>query len=97
MNIYLGKDRQRAAQHLTAAHNTVPNLTRGIEGFGHKLYMDNFFPPLTCMTTWPRRKFSVVRQLGYIERTQTQDSEMKRGDIRVRTRGDLTAVVWKEK
>jgi len=44
MNVYLGKDRQRAAQHLAATHNTVANLTRVVEGFGHKLYMDNFFP-----------------------------------------------------
>jgi len=42
-NVYLGKHRQRAAQHLTATHATVTNLTRGVEGFGHKLYMDNFF------------------------------------------------------
>ena len=51
MNVYLGKDRQRVAQHLTATHNIVANVTRGVEGFGHKLYMDNFFPPLTYMTT----------------------------------------------
>jgi len=37
MNVYLGKDRQRAAQHLRATHTTVTNLTRGVEGFGHKL------------------------------------------------------------
>ena len=43
MNVYLGQDRQRAAQHLTATHATVTNLTRELEGFGHKLYMDNFF------------------------------------------------------
>jgi len=43
MNVYLGKDRQRAAQHLTATHNTVANLTMGVEGFGHKLYMDIFY------------------------------------------------------
>ena len=43
MNVYLGKDRQRAAQHLTATHNTVASLTRGVEAFGHKLYTDNFF------------------------------------------------------
>jgi hypothetical protein len=43
MNVYLGKDRQRAEQHLTATHATVINLTRGVEGFWHKLYMDNFF------------------------------------------------------
>jgi len=29
MNVYLGKDRQRAAQHLTATHATVTILTRG--------------------------------------------------------------------
>ena len=81
MNVYLGKDRPRGAQHLTATHNTVANLTRGIEGIGHKLYMDNFFPPLTYMTTWPRRKFSAVGQLGYIERacpsTSNQDTEIE--------------------
>jgi len=37
MNGCLDKDRQRAAQHLTATHTTVTNLTRGVEGFGHKL------------------------------------------------------------
>ena len=42
MNVYLGKDRQRAAQHLTATYATVINLTKEIEGLGHKLYMDNF-------------------------------------------------------
>jgi len=46
MNIYLGKDRQRALQHLTATHTTMNNLTSGVEGFGHKLYTDNFFSSL---------------------------------------------------
>ena len=43
MNVYLGKDRQRAEQHLTATHSTVTSLTKGVEGFRHKLYMDSFF------------------------------------------------------
>jgi len=68
MNVYIGKDRQRAAQHLTETHNTVANLIRGVEGFGHELYIDNFFPPLTYMTSYHRRKFSVVERLGYIGR-----------------------------
>ena len=42
MNVYLGKERQRAAQHLTATYATVTNLTRGVEGFGYKLHVDNF-------------------------------------------------------
>ena len=29
MNVYLGKDRQRAEQHLTATHSTVTSLTKG--------------------------------------------------------------------
>ena len=37
MNVYLGKDKG------WRTHNTVANLTKGVEGFGHKLYMDNFF------------------------------------------------------
>jgi len=32
------------AQHVTATHATVTDLTRKIEGCGHKLYMDSFFP-----------------------------------------------------
>ena len=57
MNVYLGKDR-----HLTATHATVTNLSRGVEGCGHKLYMDNFFssPELfddlaqkKCRLGWP--------------------------------------------
>ena len=36
MKVYLGKDRQHTAQHLTATHATVTEMTRKIEGRGHK-------------------------------------------------------------
>jgi len=36
MKVYLGKDRQRTAQHVTATHATVTELMRKI-GHGHKL------------------------------------------------------------
>jgi len=54
------------------------------------------------MTTWPRRKFSVVGQLGYHRKGMPKDLQpktlrLKRGDIQVRTRGDTMAVVWKDK
>ena len=42
MNVYLGKERQRAEQHMTATCSTMTNLTKGVKGFGHKLHMDNF-------------------------------------------------------
>ena len=51
MTVYLG-DRQRTAQHVTSTHATVTELTRKIEGRGHKLYMDNFFPPLSYLMIW---------------------------------------------
>ena len=63
-----GKDRQRTAQHVTATHATVTELTRKMEGRGHKLYVDNFFssPELfydlvnkqiyCCGTVRPNRK-----------------------------------------
>jgi hypothetical protein len=41
--LYIGKDRQRTAQHVTATHASVSELTSKKEGRGHKLYMDNFF------------------------------------------------------
>jgi len=102
MNVYLDKDRQRAEQHLTATHTIVTNLTKGVEGFGHKLYMDSFFSVpdlyddlaqkniLFCGTVRPHRK-NMPKDL------RPKTLRLKRGDIRVRTRGDLTAVVWKDK
>jgi len=43
MKVYLGKDRQHMAQHMTATHAKETEMTRKKEGRGHKLYMDNFF------------------------------------------------------
>jgi len=43
MKVYLGKDRQCTAQHVTGTRVTVTELMRKIKGCGHKLYMDNFF------------------------------------------------------
>jgi len=34
---------------------------------------------------------------GHAQGPQTQTLRLQRGDIRVRTRGDLTAVVWRDK
>jgi len=51
MKDYLGKDRQCTAQHVTATHATVTELTRKIEGRGHKLYTENFFSSLNYLMT----------------------------------------------
>jgi len=102
MNVYLGKNRQRAAQHLTATRNTVAHLTRGVEGFGHKLYIDNFFSSPDLYDDLTQKKIfccGTVRlhREGMPKDLKPKTLRMKRGDIQVRTRGDLMAVVWKDK
>jgi len=47
-----GQTAHSTAQHVTATHATVTELTRKIEGRGHKLYMDNFFLHLNYLMTW---------------------------------------------
>ena len=100
MTVYLGKDRQRTAQHLTATHATVLELTKKTQGRGHKLYMDNYVssPDLfdylatkqiyCCGTVRPNRK-GMPQDLG--------PKIMTRDDLQVRTRGELTAILWRDK
>jgi len=102
MKLYLGKDRQRTAQHVTATHATMTELTRKIEGRGHKLNMGSFFPSpelfddlvkkqiYCCGTVRPNRR-------GMPQDLRPKTTKLKRGDIRVRTRADLTAILWRDK
>jgi hypothetical protein len=101
MLVYLGRDRKRATALMTATYATVTGLTTRIENFGHKLYMDNFFPSPDlfdnlhtkaincCGTVRPNRK-GMPRDFGTKLR-------LKRGDLKTRVRGDLTSIVWKDK
>ncbi|PNF35737.1 hypothetical protein B7P43_G16133 [Cryptotermes secundus] len=102
MKVYLGKDRTRADQDMTATHVTVRDLCRRIDGIGHKLYMDNFFssPDLfdklmtkditCCGTVRPNQK-------GLPDDFRRRQFQLMKGDIRVRVRWNLTALVWKDK
>ena len=102
MKVYLGKDRQRTAQHVTATHATVTELTRKTEGRGYKLYKDSFFssPELfddlvkkqiyCCGTVRPNRR-------GMPQDPRPKTTKLKREDIRVRTMADLTAILWRDK
>jgi hypothetical protein len=102
MKVYLGKDRQRTAQHITATHTTVTELTRKIEGCVHKLNVDCFFlfPELCddlakkqiyfCGTVRPNRR-------GMLQDLAPKTTKLKRGDICVRTRTDLTAILSQDK
>jgi len=80
----------------------VTELTRKIEGFGHKLYLDNFFssPELLddlankqiycCGTVRPNRR-------GMPHDLALKATKLKWGDICVRTRADLMATLWPDK
>jgi hypothetical protein len=96
MTVSLGKDRKCTAEHLTATHATVTELTVKLEGCGKKLYVDNFFTFLelfidftrnNCCGTVRLNKKRMPEDLRY----QTVKLVWER-DIGVRTRVDLTAV-----
>ena len=101
MTIYLGRDRQRTARHLTVTRATVSELTKKIQGSGHKLYMDNQFSSsdlfddldtkqIYCFgTVRPNRK-SMPQDVGPKRMT------LQRGDLQLRTSTDLTTILWEE-
>jgi hypothetical protein len=43
MEVYLGKDRKHAITDVTAQRATIKQLTRKLNGHGHKLYFDSYF------------------------------------------------------
>jgi len=102
MKVYLGKDRQRTAQHVTATHATVIELTRKTEGRGHKLYIDNFFSSPELFDDLLKKQIYCYGNVRPNRRGMPQDlrpktTKLKRGDIRVRTRADLTSILWRDK
>jgi hypothetical protein len=82
---------------MTATHATVRHVTCRVEGLGHKIFMDNFFssPRLfddlhSCGTVWPNRK-------DMSSDFRPKKLKLTKGDIRVRTRGNLTTLAWKDR
>jgi hypothetical protein len=91
VKIYLGKDRQQTAQHITATRVTLTELMRETEGLGYKLYMAMAKKQTCCCGTV--RQNRRVMPLGLAPKTV----KLKRGDFRIRTRADLTALLWWDK
>jgi len=89
------------AQHVTAIHATVTGLMKK-EGCGCKLYIDNFFSSPELFDVLAKKQFyccgTVRRNRGGMpQELAPKTSKLKRGDIRIRTRADLTAVLWRDK
>ena len=102
MKVNLGRDSCPATDDMTATHATIRHLTCRVEGLGQKLFMDNLFssPRLShnllrqkihsCATVRPNRK-DMPSDFG------PKKLKLTKGDIRVRTRGNLTALAWKDR
>jgi len=102
MKVYLRKNRKHTAQHVTATHATVTALIRKVEERGHKLHVDNFFSSPELFDDLGNKKIyccGTVRanRTGMPQDLAPKTTKTKRGDISVRTRADLTAILWQDK
>jgi hypothetical protein len=100
MKVYLGKDRMRRSSPDSDVCNGQGPLQKN-RGVGHELHMDNFFSSpdffdelmakkiCCCGTVRPNRK-SLPQDLS------NRRLKMKKGDIRVRVKGEMTLLVWKD-
>ena len=102
MRVYLGRDSRSATDDMTATRATVRHLTSRVEGLGHKIFMDNSFWSPRLFDDLDRHKINSCGTLQPNKRDMPSDFgpkqlKLKRGDIRVTTRGGLTALVWKDR
>ena len=102
MRVYLGRELHSATDNMTATHATVRHLTCRVEGLGHNIFMGNFFSSPRLFDDLDRHK---INSWGTV-RPNRKDMphefgpkhlKLKRSDVRVRTRGGLTTLVWKDR
>ena len=100
MKVYLGKDRQRTAQHVKSnpcdSDRTEEEDKRTWAQIIHGQFL--FFPWIvwwlgeeTDLLLWHCQ----AKQERHATRPKTR--ELKRGDIHIRTRADLMAILWRDK
>jgi len=92
MKVYLGRDSHSATDNMTATHATVRQLTCRVEGLGHKIFMDNFFSSPRLFDDLDRRQINSCGTVRPNRKDMPSDFgpkqlKLKRGDVRVRTRG----------
>jgi len=102
MTVYLGGDSHSATDDMTATHTTVRHLTSRVERLGYKIFMDNFFSSPRLFDDLDRCKINSCRTVQTNSKDMPCDFgpkrlKLKSGDVRVRTRVGLTALVWKDR
>ena len=95
-------DSHFATDEMTATHVNVTHFTSRAEGLGHKIFMDNLFSSPRLFDDSVRCKINSCGMAQPSRRDMTRDFgpkqlKLERGDIRVRTRGGLTALVWEDR
>ena len=97
MRLYLGKDSRSATDDMTATHATVRHLTSIV-----LVFMDNFFSSHRLFDDLLRRK---IHSCGTVRPNRKvmpsvfgpKKLNLRKGDVRVRTGGNLTALAWKDR
>jgi len=102
MSVYLGKQRLLATQEMSATHGIVLELTRRVEGLGHKLYMDSYFSSPALFDNLFGRKINccgTVRndRRGIPKDISSHAIKAKKGDIITQVRENQSTVRWKDK
>lgn len=88
------------AQHLTAIHVTLTDLSRKLKGQGRKLHMDNFFS--SRLAQWPDKQKSnwfwtvITNRKARPKDLGPMWIEQKWFGIQVRMRADFTAILWRK-
>ena len=98
MRVYLGRESHSATDDTTATHTTVRHLTCRFEGLGHKIFKDNLFSSPRLFAGLERCKINscgIVRpnRKDMLRDFRPKQLTLKRGDVRVRTKEGLTALV----
>jgi hypothetical protein len=102
VKVHLVKDQHDAAHRSTVAQDIVKELTGKVEGRGHKLYLGSYFTSPALFDDLKKKKINCCGIVRRNRRGMPRDPEwkavkLKRGDIKVRTRGDLTAILWRDR
>ena len=98
MRVYLGKDSHSTTDDMNVTHATIRHLTSRVEGLGHKLFMDNFFSSPRLFDNTDGHKINSYKAVQPNRKDfGPHQLKLKGGDVRVKTRGGWTTLVWKDR
>ena len=102
MRVYFGRDSHSATDDMTVLNITVRHLTCRVKDLRHKIFVDNFFSSPRLFYDLDRHKINSCGTVRSNRKDMPRDfgrkqQKLKRGDVRVGTRGGLTGLIWKNR